>query len=145
MADNDKIWRLQVPLMDSGFVNDSKKNAAEWKLPRRLNTGNYYFRVRYQDSAGAWGLWSKENAFSIKDKSKMVNIGVAAGKVLLNPNEILSKRTETTKTIDNKNKSYTLESYSGVIHYKDDYKDSSPSAWKDINPSHYVDYPGYIL
>lgn len=46
--------------------------------------------------------------------------------------EIVSMRTETSKTFATGYKSYRLEVYSGAIHYKNNYNDPN-EAWKDID------------
>ena len=130
-------------LTDSGTV--SSGDLTKYTLPVKLTEGQYYFRVRYQDSVGAWSLWSSECNFTIKKEgSKLTEVTNGDVQALNNPNEIVSARTEKTKTIDNKNNTNTLESYSGIIHYREDYSKAN-SQWLDINPEHSVDTPSYVL
>ena len=125
-------------LVDSGI---DTKNLTTYTVSRKLTDGNYYFRVRYQDSTGAWSPWSAECGFIVAGKSVSV---VGDKQIPKDKNEIVTKRTETTKTIDNKNGTKTLESFSGIIHYKTDYTDPK-AQWLDINPDHYVDFPDFVL
>ena len=130
-------------LFDSGSVTNGDLNS--YVLDRRLSEGQYFFRVRYQDSVGAWSLWSDECAFTVeKDGHKVAGVTNGTAQQIANRNEILSSRTEKTKTIDNKNDTKTLEAYTGIIHYKEDYA-AADSQWQDINPDHSVDAPDYVL
>lgn len=129
------------PLFDSGATTD-KKSLTQIKLSQNLSSGNYYFRVRYQDSVGAWSLWSDECSFTVDNATKYsVNDNSLE---VADPNEIIDKRTETTKTFNNGDGTYTLDAYNGIIHYKEDYSDPS-SPWLDVNTSHYIDTPEYVL
>ena len=117
------------------------KNLTSYSIKRKLANGSYYFRVRYQDSVEAWSPWSQECAFTV-NQSKIVVSG--DNQIQSNKNEIVSKRTQTTKTIDNKDGTKSLIASSGIIHYKENYKDDK-DPWKDINASHFIDFPDFVL
>ncbi|MEI7792089.1 MAG: hypothetical protein WCI57_01220, partial [Candidatus Berkelbacteria bacterium] len=134
------------PVLDQTVTSSDASNLTSLTLKNSLDAGNYFARVRYKDSKGAWSLWSQEASFTVAkpegQKTSVQNNGTA--QVAANPNEILVNRTETTKTIDNKNGTKTLESYTGIVHYKEDYA-SATSQWKDINPNHSIDTAEYVL
>jgi streptogramin lyase/5-hydroxyisourate hydrolase-like protein (transthyretin family) len=130
-------------ILDSGKIIDA--DLASYAIPNKLPEGTYYFRVRYQDSVGAWSLWSNDCAFVIaKDGKTLTSDSKGDTQQIANTNELISSRTETTKTIDNKNNTRTLEAYTGIIHYKEDYA-KADSQWLDINPEHSIDTPSYVL
>jgi|GEM_PF-2542591 len=136
----DATNNFNKPLLDSEAVSGDKA-LTSYTLSKRLAIGDYYFRVRYQDTTGAWGLWSTGCAFTI-DNGKVQSLGDK--QIKTDPNEDIAKRTENTKTINNDNKTKTLKSYSGIIHYKENYNDPK-AEWRDVNPYHSVDMPDYVL
>ncbi|MEI6498479.1 MAG: GLUG motif-containing protein, partial [bacterium] len=126
------------PIVDSGIDFD---NLTSLKIDKTLPDGNYFFRVRYQDSVGAWSLWGQEAAFSVSKKEvKVIDID-SASQI---PNEVVADRTEQTKTIKNPDGSFSATSYNSPIHYKEDYTDGNAN-WLDINPDHSIDYPDYTF
>ena len=136
----DKSGEYSTPILDQTVTSSDTSDLTSLTLKNSLDAGNYFARVRYKDTKGAWSLWSQEASFTVVrpegQKTSVQNNGTA--QVAANPNEILVNRTETTKTIDNKNGTKTLESYTGIVHYKEDYA-SATSQWKDINPNHSID------
>ncbi|MEI6040410.1 MAG: hypothetical protein WCP93_03620, partial [Candidatus Berkelbacteria bacterium] len=134
----NKSGEYTATIADSGT---DTKNLTSYTIDRKLADGAYYFRVRYQDSVGAWSPWSAECGFTVAAKEVTV---VGGDQIKKNKDEIVTDRTVSSKTISNGGGKMTLESYSGIIHYKEDYKDSK-AQWKDINPSHYVDFPDFVL
>ncbi|MFA6963090.1 MAG: hypothetical protein WC227_00005, partial [Patescibacteria group bacterium] len=131
------------PIIESGPRVDG--NLLNFTLPINLAEGTYYFRVRYQDSVGAWSLWSKDCALNVVRENKNLVVTANSGiQPSQDENEVVGRRTEKSKTIDNKDGTETLESYPGVIHYKEDYS-KSDSPWLDINSNHLVDSSEYVL
>ncbi|MFA6963897.1 MAG: BspA family leucine-rich repeat surface protein [Patescibacteria group bacterium] len=150
---NASEWQISTksgdyasPIFDQ-TKTEPKDELTNIKLTTLLTEGTYYSRVRYQDSVGAWSPWSQEYSFVIAKEEGQKNTTISnngTDQILANPNEIVADRTETTKTIDNKNGTKTLESYTGLVHYKEDYA-KADSSWKDINPNHSIDTPEYVL
>lgn len=58
--------------------------------------------------------------------------------------EIVEKRTETSKTFDNHDGTYTLQTVMAQEHYKDNYSNAA-EPWKEIDPSLYTDFAEYRL
>jgi hypothetical protein len=65
------------------------------------------------------------------------------GKDETQPIELLDKRTETSKTYDNGNNTFTRAIHIEPRHYKLDYQDNKET-WKDVDPTHKVETPNYI-
>jgi len=74
--DNDNFYssRWQVTRESGNYsaaiIDETlKRPRANYSIGQRLEDGVYFWRVRYQDSTGAWSLWSDEGVFIVGEEN----------------------------------------------------------------------------